>query len=167
MYDSLTEKMEYLKLTDEEKNKFSNEQICIMYDKVKLLYSIHHLKEENGIKKEKINIVIILLNYILEELNKEKIDHIDEFKIQRPDLIQIDGASFVDDNLLLLDKIGLDKKKLKYSNRTKYKQYIIVILKIILSSINHELKMQHTTIKKKQITLYRIVLKKNENNIKK
>ena len=106
--------------------------------------------------------VVVLLNKILDELEYDRINTINEFKICRPDLLKINGVQFLADNELYIAMMGIDKKRdMNYNSRNSIKSYIINVLNGILKVINCRVQIFISSIvvnkKSKSINKYRIV----------
>lgn len=102
---------------------------------------------EDTVLKYRKELILSLLNKILKESNNKEINDILQFKIKIKDLKKLNGSHFVDQNIEALTNLDLTKKNLNYNNRDKWKNYIIVVLKLILDNCDYKLESYQTTIK--------------------
>ena len=105
------------------------------------------------------NVSLNFVNDLLKSLNISPIDNLLNFKIKREVLINVDVVPFMD-NLFTYYK----KDQLKYYTRNRIKNYVLTVLKVLLSKINHKLtvlRIGEDISGKNVIVTYYIIQQKN------
>lgn len=102
-------------------------------------------------------ILLHLVNKLFSAVKKSEITDVNKFKMDSSDIKKIDGVRFVDDNINLLNKIGLTYESLQYENRYKRKKYILIVLKAIFLKFDYDFVSFRTSRNKASVTKYKVV----------
>lgn len=112
--------------------------IMVMDDKNDIPFDLLMKMFEAYIKKYNCyeKVCLLMLNKILKECEKEKIENLIDFKISRKELIQINGAKFIEDNIEILNYFFDKKTELKYTQRNSLKLYLRTLIQVLLKKCN-------------------------------
>jgi hypothetical protein len=153
---TMEDKLKELDIPKKEWSVFTNSAVDIMYEKVKYMIDITNMKEQR---------LLYFLNEMLDELGHDKIEKVDNFKIFRSDILQLDSGKFVEERRLRMENYGINvNNNLYYHLRNNNKSYGLTILKGLSKYYGFCVKSKEKNKQvdgKRQISRY-YVLKKNK-----
>jgi len=103
----------------------------IPYDLLIILFN-QYIKNIDCLEK----VVLIMLNKILQQCNMNKIEKINDFMIDRRNLVKIDGLQFINNYKFILERFFDYNKDFKYYARNFRKKFIISIMNGFADKLN-------------------------------
>lgn len=129
---SRDEMLKELKIPEDQWDYFSNGSVVIIYDKFKSV-----IASENTNKSR----LIYFLNLINKEFDKDEINDISDFRIDREDIIKLDGEKFIEDNKDKIKEWGINlNSDLNYFSRKNQKAYGLTVVKCLAKLYGYDLK---------------------------
>ncbi len=122
------------------KNKwpvFTPAAVDVIYEKIKHTIDIKNMEDKR---------FLYLLNEILNELDYDKIDSIDKFKVFRSDILELDGENFVNNKRDIMENYSIDiNKDLYYFARNNKKSYGLTVLRALSKFYGFSTKTKNKT----------------------
>jgi len=154
MDEERTKKLLALGIEKEHHVQFTPISVDTMYEMFKHKVAFANKQEER---------LKYYLNEILSEYDHNLIDNPLNFKIDRSDIIKLDGKKFIDNHLKKLEEHNIQLKKLQYRNRKSTKTYGLTVLKSLCDMYGYKIKrkVRSKMVETKRIdTVYYTVIKK-------